>query len=364
MDDNEFMTTMCRAFTACGFEGNLLLETTEVPQQQQLPLSINSDDYSYMMIDDILGSLTDGSGDDIGAGVNVVSTSANAATSVTATTINATAGAATVSTAPIHYYYSGCLGQQVASHMPPYMAVGLNDLPGAGLATAGPPVLQLQHQQQQAPMQQCYLAPACVFGDENITGSSAQEGINASMMPYINRTAGPIVPGNGFFMHSFDGAAAGTDTMPVQHNCGGDSGSGGLSTQSDGRSDGGAGPSVRQKNQGSSLYKGACLNNNTKKWEAHLWNSRALRNDSSANGRRRGRQVYVGSFKSEKEAAAAYDLAAIVFWGKKAVTNFPMDLYDKDVAWLSKVDPSRAVKALKQAGRKGKCPRVDLLKGL
>jgi hypothetical protein len=67
----------------------------------------------------------------------------------------------------------------------------------------------------------------------------------------------------------------------------------------------------------------------------NLRNARAKRNGSSplkgvsrrSDGRWRarifisGREVYLGSFTSEKEAAAAYDRAALAEWGEFAFTN-------------------------------------------
>ncbi|GLC44049.1 Ethylene-responsive transcription factor wri1 [Pleodorina starrii] len=327
-------------------------------------------------------------------------------------------------------------------HMPPNTAAGLMDgLPGSGLATAGQLGLQPQGQQQllqtlQQPYVQVHQAPvdvnyvtsgAFMPSPDGGDGSGAAD---AQPEPYgRERPARPVhrrrptLPENadnaassgavGAAATSSSGvcplpAAAGTDTMPVQHNCGGDSGSGDLPTQSGSRRSGdgagpskrrrktqgsgsgglptqsgssrsgdGAGPSKRrrktqgsgsdgptsrQKNKGSSLKKGVCRNVNTKKWEAHYWVARA---HALCSGRDRGMQVFCGGFATEEAAAAAYDLAAIMFWGKKAKTNFPMDSYDKDdVAWLSKVDPFLASKALQQAAGEGKQPVPDLLRAL
>lgn len=38
-------------------------------------------------------------------------------------------------------------------------------------------------------------------------------------------------------------------------------------------------------------------------------------------GRTRGRQIYLGGYASEEDAAKAYDMAAVVYWGEKAVLN-------------------------------------------
>ena len=46
----------------------------------------------------------------------------------------------------------------------------------------------------------------------------------------------------------------------------------------------------------------------TQRWEASLWLS--------------GRQMYLGGFQSERDAARAYDIAAIACKGLGALTNF------------------------------------------
>jgi hypothetical protein len=69
----------------------------------------------------------------------------------------------------------------------------------------------------------------------------------------------------------------------------------------------------------------------TLRWEASLWLN--------------GRQFYLGGFKTEEEAAHAYDLAALGCKGPKAETNFPAATYTAETSTelkdLSQVWPIR-----------------------
>lgn len=73
----------------------------------------------------------------------------------------------------------------------------------------------------------------------------------------------------------------------------------------------------RQNNQGfkrkraraTSVYRGVSWNSGKRKWEANI----------QANGR----QIYLGCFVSETDAAREYDAAARTFFGAFASPNFP-----------------------------------------
>jgi hypothetical protein len=65
----------------------------------------------------------------------------------------------------------------------------------------------------------------------------------------------------------------------------------------------------RRKRSGcSSLYKGVCWNKKAKKWRAYLTKNQ--------------KHVSLGYFKDEKEAARAYDKAALIHFGSFAKLNF------------------------------------------
>lgn len=73
-------------------------------------------------------------------------------------------------------------------------------------------------------------------------------------------------------------------------------------------------PIVSDKPAGStSMLKGVSRHRLTGKWEACLWAQR--------------RQVYLGGFETEVTAGRAYDMAALLFKGPEAQTNFPKENY-------------------------------------
>ena len=58
----------------------------------------------------------------------------------------------------------------------------------------------------------------------------------------------------------------------------------------------------------------------TQRWEASLWLS--------------GKQLYLGGFESEEDAARAYDIAALASKGLDVPTNFGMASYQAELQQL------------------------------
>ncbi|CAH8374987.1 unnamed protein product [Eruca vesicaria subsp. sativa] len=85
--------------------------------------------------------------------------------------------------------------------------------------------------------------------------------------------------------------------------------------------------SIRRKSsgfsRGASIYRGVTRHHQQGRWQARI-------------GRVAGnKDLYLGTFATEEEAAEAYDIAAIKFRGINAVTNFEMNRYDVEAIMKS-----------------------------
>ncbi|XP_015689373.1 AP2-like ethylene-responsive transcription factor PLT1 isoform X2 [Oryza brachyantha] len=85
--------------------------------------------------------------------------------------------------------------------------------------------------------------------------------------------------------------------------------------------------SVRPAGTRSSSFHGVTRHRWSGKYEAHLWDS-----SCRMEGRRRkGKQVYLGSYDTEEKAARAYDVAALKYWGQNTKLNFSVSEYEREL---------------------------------
>lgn len=87
----------------------------------------------------------------------------------------------------------------------------------------------------------------------------------------------------------------------------------------------------------------------TGRYEAHIWES--------------GKQVYLGGFDSEEQAALAYDMCAVKCRGRGAQTNFDMRNYAQELANLDTITKDDLVLSLRRQS-KGFCKGSSKFRGV
>lgn len=90
-------------------------------------------------------------------------------------------------------------------------------------------------------------------------------------------------------------------------------------------------------------YRGVSRHRLTQRWEASLWLN--------------GRQLYLGGFDAQIDAAKAYDLAALACKGSDAIINFPAEEYDwqlREIAGFSREEVVAYVRRRSAAFSRGK----------
>ncbi|KAH1030367.1 hypothetical protein J1N35_042541 [Gossypium stocksii] len=94
----------------------------------------------------------------------------------------------------------------------------------------------------------------------------------------------------------------------------------------------------------SSIYRGVTRHRWTGRFEAHLWDKTSWNNIQN----KKGRQVYLGAYDSEEDAARTYDLAALKYWGPKTTLNFPVERYGKEIEEMNKVSKEEYLASLRR----------------
>ena len=99
----------------------------------------------------------------------------------------------------------------------------------------------------------------------------------------------------------------------------------------------------------SSKFRGVTKHRWTGRFEAHLWDSASARTNPQPGGRQKGKQIYLGGYSTEAEAARAYDRAAIKYWGAHAHLNFPWATYQGEMDEIESMSASALVAQLRRS---------------
>lgn len=111
-----------------------------------------------------------------------------------------------------------------------------------------------------------------------------------------------------------------------------------------------------------SAFKGVTKHKTTGKFEAHFWDKTYERPQNAVlkKPRRKGKQIYLGGFEKEADAAQAYDKAAVAYLGELAELNYPYEMYAeylKAIDGMSRDDVIKNIKMSSHALRLPKPPK-------
>ncbi|KAI3448744.1 hypothetical protein Pfo_005409 [Paulownia fortunei] len=94
----------------------------------------------------------------------------------------------------------------------------------------------------------------------------------------------------------------------------------------------------------SSIYRGVTRHRWTGRFEAHLWDKTTWNSIQN----KRGRQIYLGAYDNEEDAARTYDLAALKYWGPATILNFPVEAYAKEIEEMQKLSNEEYLASLRR----------------
>ncbi|GJN31284.1 hypothetical protein PR202_gb19666 [Eleusine coracana subsp. coracana] len=100
-------------------------------------------------------------------------------------------------------------------------------------------------------------------------------------------------------------------------------------------------PLVHATGQRTSSYRGVTRHRWTGRYEAHLWDNTCRKEGQ----KRKGRQ---GGYDKEENAARAYDLAALKYWGANATTNYPRENYINEIEEMQHMSKHEVVASLRR----------------
>ncbi|XP_010922935.1 AP2-like ethylene-responsive transcription factor At1g16060 [Elaeis guineensis] len=101
---------------------------------------------------------------------------------------------------------------------------------------------------------------------------------------------------------------------------------------------------VKSSRRRSSIYRGVTRHRGSGRYEAHLWD----KNWQHPVQNKKGRQVYLGAFDDEVDAARAHDLAALKLWGPGTILNFPVEIYREEYKEMQTMSREEVLASLRR----------------